>query len=513
MTANRRILLNTAASYARSVTGLVFGLWTGRWVLAALGEEDFGIYQMSGVCIVFFSFFSGVVSSSASRFFAFGFGKGQGETRLWFANAFWIHFAIAAAFLPISGFTGNLLFRHFFDIPAARMEQAIFAFNSSVVATFVSICTAPFLAMFLAKQEVFLQSFGIFAMSAAQCLAAWFLLRTHSDKLVYYAGVFAAIHIAYPIGMSCLALVRYPECRCFRDVERKRLRELLGFSLWNTLGPASGMIKSQGNAIAVNTMLGVRRNASIGVCRQLTAQANALSQSLMSALLPEIATSEGANRKERVRTLATNASILSTLLFSILAVPLSIEVEFALKTWLKTPPQHTGQLTACVLLGGLIPKFACGQGLVLNAKGKIREYQLTVAPIVAGSVIVSILGIWATRSIVWVGIAAICSDIGIAATSLFWGSKQAEIRVREWARTTLAPILKFLLPPMILGFVLHQWLALPSGFLRSILICAAVDCSILILAWRFSISTNLKNRIVKAATRFFVTETRTASIQ
>ena len=48
MSPNRRILLNIAATYGRSLYALVCGLFISRWVLAALGKADFGVYGLVG---------------------------------------------------------------------------------------------------------------------------------------------------------------------------------------------------------------------------------------------------------------------------------------------------------------------------------------------------------------------------------------------------------------------------------------------------------------------------------
>ena len=44
MTQNRRIVLNIVATYGRSLYALVCGLFISRWVLAALGKTDFGLF-------------------------------------------------------------------------------------------------------------------------------------------------------------------------------------------------------------------------------------------------------------------------------------------------------------------------------------------------------------------------------------------------------------------------------------------------------------------------------------
>ena len=48
MSPNRRIFLNIAATYGRSLYALVCGLFISRWVLAALGKTDFGLYGVVG---------------------------------------------------------------------------------------------------------------------------------------------------------------------------------------------------------------------------------------------------------------------------------------------------------------------------------------------------------------------------------------------------------------------------------------------------------------------------------
>ena len=64
MTANRRIFLNIIATYGRSLYALVLGLFTGRWVLMALGESDYGLYGVVAGLTVFIAFFNGLLLSS-----------------------------------------------------------------------------------------------------------------------------------------------------------------------------------------------------------------------------------------------------------------------------------------------------------------------------------------------------------------------------------------------------------------------------------------------------------------
>ncbi len=52
---NRRIFLNIVATYGRSLFALVCGLFSARWVLEALGLEDFDLYGVVDGLVVFIS--------------------------------------------------------------------------------------------------------------------------------------------------------------------------------------------------------------------------------------------------------------------------------------------------------------------------------------------------------------------------------------------------------------------------------------------------------------------------
>ena len=65
---NVRLAKNTLMLYVRMFFLMVVGLYTSRVVLQALGEEDFGIYNVVGGLVSMFSLISASLSSSISRF-------------------------------------------------------------------------------------------------------------------------------------------------------------------------------------------------------------------------------------------------------------------------------------------------------------------------------------------------------------------------------------------------------------------------------------------------------------
>ena len=92
-----RIAKNTLMLYVRMLVLMLVGLYTSRVVLAALGENDFGIYNVVGGVVAMFTIISGALNSAVQRFITFEMGKGpQAQLRRVYSTAVLIQLALAA---------------------------------------------------------------------------------------------------------------------------------------------------------------------------------------------------------------------------------------------------------------------------------------------------------------------------------------------------------------------------------------------------------------------------------
>lgn len=74
---NKRIAKNTLLLYFRMLLMMVVTLYTSRVVLATLGVEDYGIYNVVGGVVTMFGFISGCMSTATQRYLTFELGKGR----------------------------------------------------------------------------------------------------------------------------------------------------------------------------------------------------------------------------------------------------------------------------------------------------------------------------------------------------------------------------------------------------------------------------------------------------
>ena len=66
-----RIARNTLMLYIRMFALMLVGLYASRVVLAALGENDYGIYNVVGGVVAMFTIISGALNSAVQRFITF----------------------------------------------------------------------------------------------------------------------------------------------------------------------------------------------------------------------------------------------------------------------------------------------------------------------------------------------------------------------------------------------------------------------------------------------------------
>lgn len=389
MSPNRRILLNIVATYGRSLYALVCGLFTARWVLAALGKQDFGLYGVVGGMTVFISFLNTLLSVATGRFYAFAEGQAQKaaenrdaqtgleECRKWFSTAVFLHTTVSVALVIVGYPLGLYAVEHWLTIPPERMDACVWVFRFVCISCFVGMVNVPFQAMYTAKQYIAeLTIYGV-AATTANVFFMYFMVTHPSDWLAKYALWMCLVSIVPQILICLRALKVFPECRFVVQYAWKRSRvvQLSSFAFWQAFGGLGAIFRGQGIQILVNKYFGPSYNASMSIANQVSAQSQTLSGAMLGAFAPAITTACGAGKYEEMRTLAYRTCKFGMLLALVFVLPLVLELRTILDLWLVDPPPYTAELCWCILLMAVIDKSTAGQMLAVAAKGKIAAYQ------------------------------------------------------------------------------------------------------------------------------------------
>ena len=132
---NKRIAKNTLFLYCRMLLLMVVHLYTARVVLAALGIDDYGIYNVVGGIVVLFSFINGALSSATQRFINFELGRSSIDTvRNVFSVSMNVHLCVAIVVLILSETIGLWFLNTQMNIAPERMDAArwVLSFLSSI---------------------------------------------------------------------------------------------------------------------------------------------------------------------------------------------------------------------------------------------------------------------------------------------------------------------------------------------------------------------------------------------
>lgn len=495
MTPNRRIFLNIVATYGRSLYALICGLFISRWVLAALGKTDFGLYGVVGGMTVFISFLNMLLSVATGRFYAYAEGQAQKsaaegddaggleECRKWFSTAVMLHTIVPIALVMFGYPIGIYAVEHWLTIPPDRLSACRWVFRFVCISCFFGMVNVPFQAMYTAKQYIAeLTIYGV-AATTANIFFMYFMVTHPGDWLAKYALWMCLVSIV-PQFLICIRALRvFPECR-FKWVyawNRRRVYRLSSFAAWQAFGGIGAILKGQGIQILVNKYFGPVYNASMSIANQVSAQSQTLSGAMQGAFAPAITTACGADRIDEMRELAYRTCKFGMLLALIFVLPLALELETVLTLWLVEPPPFTADLCWCILLMAIIDKSASGHMLAVAAKGKIAAYQAFLG----GSLILTLPIAWFFVVQGWgfvsVGYAMVLTMMMCAWGRVWFARTLVGMSARYWISKIMLPTTGAILCAGAGGYLMRFFLA--PGFIRIGVTTFVCEVLLLSLTW------------------------------
>ena len=458
MTPSQRILLNTLATYGRTIFAMGLGLFSSRWILQALGDVDFGLMGVVGALIVFITFFKNTTSNSCARFFAYSIGRGnQEEVNNWFNTALSVHILFPVVMLGAGYPLGSWMINNFFNIPADRLNTAIWVFRLSLVSAFTGMCFTPYLGVFTAKQRIYEMSVWGILQAVCMFLLAYLLPLYKGDCWLFYSVGTVMIGILLGVCQLLRARHLFPECRVHFSKwwNAQKVMELISFSAWQLFGITGSMLRGQGTAILLNKYFDPTCfpyvNAAYGVGNSVSAQTQGFSSALMGAFTPEITASEGRGNRGQMLLHANRASKFGTMLVLLFAIPLMLEIDFVLRLWLKKPPELAGMFSLLILAQLIIERLTTGQMLAVNAVGRIAGYQIMLG----GFSILTLPVAWFFLELglpaISVGWAFILTMAMLSVGRVVWAKSLAGLSPLKWLKEVFAPCLLITVVGFIIG--------------------------------------------------------------
>lgn len=467
MNSSTRVIYNTGIQYIRNVVSVLVSLYVTRLILDALGVENYGIYAVVGGVVAMLSFIQSSLSGTTQRYLSFHQGRDDiSMQRSIFNNSVVTQLLISILLIVILVAIKPLLFRGILNIPATRMEAAIWVYYCMLVSLFFTMQSTPYLATLIAHENILFATVVQLVDTLLKIPIALSLTWFSVDRLKLYAILVVSVQALNYLLYYLYSKRKYPETTGVRlfSFEKRIFLDMFFFMGWTIYSTGCIVGRTQGIAIVLNKFFGAAMNAAYGLSLTVSGQLSFLSTSLRNAINPQIIKAEGAGDRNKMLRLSEISSKFSFILMAIITIPGIIEMRSLLSLWLKEVPDHAVMFCQFILLSNLIDQLTSGLITANKAIGDIRSYSLIIN----------------TIKLLTVPVALICLYFGLPVVSVMIGYVFFEM-VCAIARL---PFLHVTAGLSVDGFVSRVFLRLLTPTLLTISICYAYS-RLLNTSWSF----------------------------
>lgn len=505
MSVANRVIKNTGYLYAKMGITMFISLYTTRLILNALGAEDFGIYNIVGGAISMLAFLNNAMTTATQRFMSYAKGEGNLlKQRQIFNVSLIIHACIAMVMAIVAIVAGYFFFDGVLTIDDERRAAAIWVYCSVIISMLLTIINVPFQAILNARENMLFYSVTGIVESFLNLAIAFYLTTYHQDKLILYGILTTAIVVLDLLMVVWYCRKHYEECVVSLDqyYDKTVFKSMVSFAGWNFLPASTSMISQYGMSIALNNFFGAILNAAQGIANQISGQLMAFSTTMVKALNPAIAKSEGSGERETMLNATLMGAKYSFLLLGFFAVPFMLETPTILKIWLKTVPDWTILFTRLQLSRSLIEQLSVLLISAIYAQGEIKRYSLVKSIFYILPIILTTLAFWQGAPpyilyIFWIS----CWGIAGGVVILRFTKKKCGLSYRKYFNSVFVPCVGTLV--MSFGCGLLPLFILSPSFLRIILVAFACASGFL-LSYYFIFMSRDEKHYLASASKFVI---------
>lgn len=377
---NKRIAKNTLLLYGRMLLTVGISFYSTRLILANLGVDNYGIYNVIGGFVSMFYMVTSTMTQAVGRFLTFELGTGdEKKLQQTFSTSVNILLLLSLIVVLLAETVGLWFVNYKLNISPDRMVAANWIYQFSVLSFIFEMISVPYSASVISHEKM-----GAFALvtilKVILTLGIAFLLTVSPiDKLIFYGILILLVSVSIQLMYWIYCRKNFQECRYSLHIDRSIFKSMFGYAGWNFLTTCASMLSSQGVSIILNMHFGTAINAAKGIASQVNGTIGAFSKNFMTALNPQITKSYAVREIEYAKNLVCKGAKFSYLLFFFIALPCLLEVDFLLSIWLKEVPPYAGIFVQLSILSSLVEVLLNSSETLNRASGEIRNFQILVS--------------------------------------------------------------------------------------------------------------------------------------
>lgn len=359
---------------------MLVSLYTSRVVLAALGVEDYGIYNVVGGIVVLFTFINNAMITSTQRYLNYELGRNDlRQAKKVFSISLNIHLLIAFIVLLLAETVGLWVLNTTIQYPESRELAVQVTYQLSILTTCVKIIRAPYNAAIIAHEKMSFYAYLSIFEAILQLGIVFMLMTYRADRLILYSALLCVVAIIVNLCYYAYCRKKFKICQYALYKDKTLYRQLLSFSGWSLLGGVANVGASQGLNMLLNVFFGVTVNAAMGIATQVNSAVTSFVHSFQTAFNPQIVKSYAAGDHSYFINLILSTSKYSYLLLFILALPIYICAPEVLSVWLTEVPDFAVSFCRLMLIFALLDALQGPLWYSVQATGKIKTYQILMS--------------------------------------------------------------------------------------------------------------------------------------
>lgn len=499
----KRIAKNATLLYVRTFIVLCISLYISRLVLAALGVEDLGIYNVVAGIITLMAFFQAALTKSTGRFITFDIGAGSStmRQRYTFGACLGIHCLIALVIIILAETIGVWILHYYTIIPRNRLYAAEIVYQLSVLTFATNLICIPYSAVIIAHEKMSIYAIISIVEAILKLIGVLLIPIIGNDVLITY-GVFIAIVAFIVLLINAIFVIRrMPVYKTAPRWEKQISLQVLSFSGWTILGSATNTGTQQGVALLFNNFVSLAANAALGFANQVNAALGQFVVSFTTAFNPQVIKLCAANERYSLHRLMERASKISFVLAYLIALPLISSMDYILELWLVKVPLYTTEFCRLILVCTVIDATTSVFNTAITATGKIRNYQIAISISFTLDLICAyILLVYHMHPAIVFGSRIITRGIINMFIGLFYSRSLLGFDIKKYTYNTIVPIIMIiLLTTPINVLIAYNFETLPKlllcFFADTILIITLSYFIILTRSERYSLTDMLKKKL------------------
>lgn len=370
-----KIAKNTILLYFRMVIVMIVNLFTVRLLYLALGNSNYGIFNVIFGFVIIFQSVSSVLATSTQRFFAFSIGRKEfNEIPKIYTSSIIIYSYLTVAILLIAETVGLWFLNNYLNFPQDCIVCANILYQFSILTFIFTIFQSPFVSVILACEDINIYAVITLCDTFLKLLGTSLLFVIPFKRLEIYGIILMIISFIILSAYIIVLQKRYPICKFKKHSDRSLYKQMLSFSGWHLFSSLASVGMVQINTILVNIFFGVIVNAARAIALQINSAIISFTSSFITALRPPMikAYADGDYLTLNKLFELSNKTIFYLLL--IVLLPIYLTMNEVLTIWLGKVDDMTVLFSRLIVIYSIILALNNPISIIVQATGNVKLY-------------------------------------------------------------------------------------------------------------------------------------------